>query len=103
VIVMPADRKTIKQPPQNWHAVGIRCAENACAAVQALRQRRYLSREAPRLPLADCTNPAGCHCRYRHFEDRRDGPRRDAETGASGIRRAPDVNRRSGRGRRSSD
>ena len=31
---------------------------------------RYLSKDAPRLPLRDCTE-SGCTCRYRHYEDRR--------------------------------
>jgi len=101
---MSTDGRQGKKSAPKWHAVGVSCTEHACAAARALSQKRFLSRESPpRLPLQDCTHPANCHCHYRHFSDRRDGPRRDAETGASGIRRMPEVNKRSGRGRRSSD
>jgi hypothetical protein len=52
------------------------------------------------LPLAQC-DADRCNCKYRHFEDRRAGPRRSAETGAP-EKRTP-VNRREKRGRRSLD
>jgi hypothetical protein len=64
---------------------------------------RYLSREAPPLPLKDCTSPE-CTCRYEHHEDRRKGPRRARELGVS-IDGYGDSERRSGgrRGRRKTD
>jgi len=88
-----------KQP---WHAVSIIPRGNACEPVLALHERRFLSTEAPLLPLPDCPNPGGCRCIYRHFTERRAGPRRSFEE--SGIRGArPSAERRHGRGRRSSD
>jgi hypothetical protein len=38
--------------------------------------KRYLLREAPRLPLAGCATPATCSCKFRKHADRRDGDRR---------------------------
>jgi hypothetical protein len=38
--------------------------------------KRYLLREAPRLPLAGCATPASCSCKFRKHADRRDGDRR---------------------------
>lgn len=91
-------------PARNrWAAATIVAPKTGCAPAQALRDRRFLAGEAPALPLADCPTPHNCSCKYRKFDDRRDGPRRDIE--ATGIRRfvPPDQERRRGGGRRSSD
>ena len=64
-----------------WHAVAIRPKGGSCEAVQACRTARYLSKEAPRLPLAECTTSDTCTCVYKHHEDRRLKPRRQSETG----------------------
>jgi len=66
---------TLRNP---WRAVGVVPGKNGCQASQQA-DTRYLCAEAPRLPLGACTNPAGCHCKYRHFEDRRKGPRRSRD------------------------
>jgi hypothetical protein len=50
--------------------------------VRKLVGQRFLSREAPRLPLRDCDRP-DCSCRYEHHEDRRRGPRRAREMGVA--------------------
>jgi len=86
-----------------WHAVGIVAGKECCEAVRGLRGRRYLSRtEAPQLPLPDCTQAASCRCTYRHYTDRRAGPRRGEEQ--SGLRKAaPSVEHRARRGRRDPD
>jgi hypothetical protein len=44
--------------------------------------QRFLSREAPQLPLKDCAS-ASCTCRYQHHEDRRRGPRRARDMGVA--------------------
>ena len=62
-----------------FHAVEIRCAGPACEAAQQARGKRYLSSEAPLLPLAGCDRPDRCRCRYEHFDDRRAASRREAE------------------------
>lgn len=53
-----------------WHSVAVQPGPKRCAAVENLLGQRFLSKEAPRLPLKDCTE-SQCTCRYRHFEDRR--------------------------------
>jgi hypothetical protein len=70
---------------KRWHAVAIRPMGSSCAAAQVCRTARYLSREAPRLPLADCTKPDTCACVYKHLADRRGPPRRQDEQ--DGLRR----------------
>jgi len=53
-----------------WHAVSIQPGVKRCEAVNELVGQRFLSKDAPRLPLAKCTE-AECTCRYRHYDDRR--------------------------------
>jgi hypothetical protein len=38
--------------------------------------KRYLLRDAPRLPLQTCTTPTNCSCKFRKNADRRDSDRR---------------------------
>jgi hypothetical protein len=38
--------------------------------------KRYLQRDAPRLPMSGCLTPASCSCKFRKHADRRDGDRR---------------------------
>lgn len=71
-----------KKPVQTHHAVTIVPGPRACSEVRKLVGQRYLSREAPRLPLRDCDR-ADCSCRYEHHEDRRRGPRRAREMGVA--------------------
>lgn len=74
-----------------YHCVTIRYpGDQACEAVQKLEpksrlsgrvplfletHKRYLSSEAPLLPLPGCT-ASYCQCRYVHYEDRRELNRR---------------------------
>ena len=67
------------QNDRRWHAVSVIADGTACQEAQSLGDARYLSMEAPRLPLQGCDNPAQCRCRYRHHPDRRQGPRRAVE------------------------
>jgi len=71
-----------KKPTYPWHAVSIAPGQRACAAARRLSGQSFLSREAPALPLQDC-DKAECTCRYEHHDDRRTGPRRAHELGAS--------------------
>ncbi|MDB6097314.1 MAG: hypothetical protein QOK23_2021 [Gammaproteobacteria bacterium] len=83
-----------------WHAVSIARGRPACAAVGQLHGRRWLSTQAPHLPVQGC-NTAECTCRYRHHEDRRVQDRREASVLVSspppkgGERRSPRTDRRS--------
>jgi hypothetical protein len=58
-----------------YHAVSVVPGQDACAEARALRGQRFLSREAPALPLTGCKSTQ-CTCRYEHHEDRRKGGRR---------------------------
>ena len=75
-----------------YHSVAIRYHENdACPVVKQfkiklhlsdktplfLETQRFLSSEAPLLPLAGCTVES-CRCRYVHYEDRRERDRRNS-------------------------
>jgi hypothetical protein len=91
-----------KKPTNPWSAVSIVCTSASCAAARALKGQRFLSADAPRLPLSDCTSAKTCPCVYRKHPDRRAGPRREADT--IGLKRSsPSPERRSGRGRRTTD
>ncbi len=88
-----------------WHAVSVQCGSQGCLAAKQTTGVRYLSAQAPRLPLADCAHPAACRCVYRHHDDRRAGPRRSMESGSS-LRSAslyPGEERRARGGRRRTD
>ena len=88
-----------------WHAVEIRNSRNACPACQAVAGLRFLSSEAPRLPVPGCLHSLLCNSVYVHHEDRRAGPRRNAEQGLPRMAAVPAGldERRIGRGRRASD
>jgi hypothetical protein len=94
-----ADKKLDKR----WHAVSVVSSSQSCEAARALKERRYLSREAPRLPLPDCTQAELCRCSYRKYTDRREGPRRDEEQLRARRSRDTGSERRAGRGRRRTD
>lgn len=53
----------------------------ACEEVKGLKDSVFLSREAPLLPLPNCTQNNACECRYIHLEDRRTYLRRDTDNG----------------------
>ncbi len=63
------DRPSAPKEKQ-YHCVSIVLAPNACQAIRALEGKRFLSKEAPRLPLAEC-DCSQCDCKYQHHEDRR--------------------------------
>jgi len=97
----PEPKALSKVPDRRWHAVAIVAAAGACAAARACKDQRYLSAEAPPLPLPGCT-AARCDCRYGHFDDRRRGPRRAAEKPGVAAKPAA-VEQRARRGRRKVD
>jgi hypothetical protein len=86
-----------------WHAVSIVTGRWCCEAARGLLGSRYLSKDAPRLPLAECNSAEHCACLYKHHGDRRGVPRRKDE--AMGMRRLAPVenDRRNTRGRREDD
>lgn len=64
-----------EQTPNPYHAVAIRVRGKGCDAARQVKGRRYLSTEAPLLPLAHCSS-SSCSCQYVHFDDRRHYDRR---------------------------
>ncbi len=86
-----------------WHAVSIAPGKRACKAAQAMRDKRALSAEAPRLPLADCEHAGTCACRYEHHADRRGSRRRARDNGFPARVYPGSERRRVARGRRATD
>lgn len=94
--------RTIAAKPKSstFHCVEVKCyidAYDACDAVKEIHGKRFLSSEAPSLPLPECNQK--CRCHFKHHEDRRSDERRDAFS-ASGIHYDGLKNRRLGGDRR---
>lgn len=83
-----------------WHSVSVVPTEAACANARRLARVRFLSKDAPALPLDNC-DARSCRCHYRHHEDRRRLLRR-ASDGVSLGGRGPwsGAERRAGHDRR---
>jgi hypothetical protein len=62
-----------------WHAVSVAATSDCCSAARVLQRSRFLSAEAPSLPLTGCMAKQSCRCFYRHHDDRRAKPRRREE------------------------
>jgi hypothetical protein len=52
-------------------AVSIIGGSRCCEATRSLKGQRLLVTQAIALPLAACTMPAQCKCRYHKYSDRR--------------------------------
>jgi hypothetical protein len=76
-----ARRQWISNP---WHAVAIVPGTRACQSARAAGKTRYLSAEAPPLPLPNCSSQS-CTCHYRHYQDRRRSLRRAGDVAASRV------------------
>lgn len=85
---------------KRWHAISVKSSSGACAAATAAKDQRWLSREAPQLPLPGCTRPDTCRCTYQHHEDRRGEGRRAEDMGAFRPPVQPKTERRSRQDRR---
>jgi len=68
------ERRTGFGASQPFHAVSILPEEAGCPAAASIKAQRFLSENAPRLPLADCS-AVNCRCKYLHYADRRSGAR----------------------------
>ena len=55
-----------------YEAVSIHSYKDKCPAVASVAGERFLSSEAPLIPLESCTSET-CHCVYMHHSDRRTG------------------------------
>lgn len=76
--VAPPVRQARSADP--YHAVSILPGKGACPAAFRFSGKRFLSVQAPRLPLPTCDH-AHCECRFKHHHDRRAGPRRRSDQG----------------------
>ena len=95
-----SNNKTVsKSSVSPYHCVEVKMSYSACDEVLQLHGKRYLSAEAPVLPVAGCDK--NCTCKFKHYEDRRQDDRRDAFS-ASGIHFSGEKNRRMGGDRRQS-
>jgi hypothetical protein len=85
----------------DYRAVSLEPCPQCRAAAKArdATGKRYLLREAPRLPLPSCTTPSKCTCKFRKHPDRRDDDRRLLGESYSG-RWLPSAERRARRSRR---
>jgi hypothetical protein len=90
------------KPANNpYHAVSVLPGSSACGAAYRFSGQRFLSREAPRLPLPSCDSKI-CGCRFKHHKDRRAGPRRNSDVGLVSSSYVG-KERRGPRGRRADD
>jgi len=88
-------------PTNPYHAVSVLPGNCACAAAYRFSGQRFLSRQAPRLPLPSC-DASTCGCRFKHHKDRRSGPRRNSDVGMI-MAGYSGQERRQSRGRRATD
>ena len=65
-----SNRRGKVQPDSRFHAVSLKFSSAACEAANEIEGKRFLSREAPRIPLQECDVPA-CKCHFIHHNDRR--------------------------------
>ena len=56
----------------DYRAVSIHHPAGCCRSATALDGKRFLSNNAPKLPLANCSSPGLCQCEYRTLNDRRE-------------------------------
>src|SRR5262249_5503869 len=78
LVTNPKAPEPAKEP---WHAVSVVGGSKACRAAKGLSNQRFLSAEAPALPLPACSSPSTCKCIYCHHSDRRAILRRDTDRG----------------------
>jgi hypothetical protein len=96
----PEESNKAVGPDKDYRAVLIAPGATCCLAANLSSGERYLLRDAPRLPLAACTKPADCSCRYTKVHDRRTAERR--QTGIwETTRWFAGTEKRTGRNRRS--
>ncbi len=85
-----------------YRAVQVRPGLIACDRVASISGELFLSREAPELPLPNCTE-ATCTCHYVFQDDRRSGLDRRVELAKLRKKLLPEFDRRRSPGRRAND
>jgi hypothetical protein len=90
--------------PKKYPAVTIAAPMRRCEAVSALEGVRILATHAPTLPMASCTMPAQCRCRFQKYVDRREDEQgRRSNLGQERAAWYAGGQRRKSRGRRNAD
>jgi len=92
----------VKARPSPFQAISIYRGAASCEMARKFAEHRFLAREAPTLPLPDCSMPQSCQCRYLRFKDRRSQTRR-ADDFRAATRISAKFERRARQGRRSTD
>ena len=62
---------TTSKSEGKFRAVSIQTGPRACTAAKYLRGKRFISTQAPELPLSRC-DISDCKCKYAYHKDRRD-------------------------------
>jgi hypothetical protein len=95
----PAPRATAKPATaaKDYRAVSVAPGIKYCLAAKTGVGKLHLFRDAPRLPLANCTMPTNCSCRFKKASDRRDSDRRQFGVSETGRWFAGPENRKRGR------
>jgi hypothetical protein len=60
----------------DFRAVTLVLCPSSCPAGKEAARKRHLLHEAPRLPLAGCSKPLHCSCKFSKVPDRRNDDRR---------------------------
>ncbi len=94
---MPSSKTT-------FPAVTIVTGSTRCPAVEAIEDMKILATHAPTLPMANCTMPEACRCRFKKYVDRRDDEQgRRFRLGQGSGAWQSGTQRRKSRGRRPKD
>jgi len=97
------DKQPSKAATAPFHSVSIVAGAGACQTAKTLKGVRFLSDEAPLLPLISC-DATRCNCKFAHHQDRRRGARRNPYSAQSHeYSHHGGEDRRHRRGRRQSD
>lgn len=95
-------QEPVRTQPSRYQAIAIFRGTVCCSIARRFSEHRFLTREAPTLPLNGCTMPQRCECRYLKFKDRR-GDSRRLDDFAAATRLYGLKERRGAKGRRSTD
>jgi len=64
-------RSASTPPASRYSSVSLMLSKNCCSSAQNMAGARFLKKEAPQLPLANCTTTP-CKCGFIRHEDRRE-------------------------------
>jgi hypothetical protein len=94
------DQQLERRRDSPYHSVIVTAGHPSCEAAKQLGTLRFLTGQAPSLPLPGC-GVRPCECRYSHYADRRTGLDRRVEIGGKPPHGLED--RRHNHGRRAGD